>query len=56
MQLTERLQFKVNKADSATIKRDAAQLRMPLSTYLRLKVLNNEIIQTAEKESYTQID
>ncbi len=45
MQLTERLQFKVNKADSATIKRDAQQLRMPLSTYLRLKVLNNEIFQ-----------
>jgi hypothetical protein len=52
MQLTQRLQFKVSKRDEDTIKRQAELFRMPLSTYLRLKVLDNEIQQ--EKESYQE--
>jgi|TARA_R100001440_G_scaffold66276_1_gene87278 hypothetical protein len=54
MLLSQRLQFKVSQKDEATIKREAEMLRMPLSTYLRLKVLDNEI--TKEKEAYTQTD
>ena len=54
MLLSQRLQFKVSEKDEAIIKRDAETLRMPLSTYLRLKVLDNEI--TKEKEAYTQTD
>lgn len=52
MKLDQRLQFKVNEIDASAIKRKADMYRMPLSTYLRLKVLDNEIVQ--EKESYQE--
>jgi len=52
MKLNQRLQFKVNEIDATSIKKKADMYRMPLSTYLRLKVLDNEIVQ--EKESYQE--
>jgi predicted DNA binding CopG/RHH family protein len=45
MKLNKRLQFKVNEIDENAIKQRADMYRMPLSTYLRLKVLDNEILQ-----------
>ena len=55
MKLDKRLQFKVNELDETAIKNKAEMYRMPLSTYLRLKVLDNEIVQE-KQASYTQVD
>ena len=50
MQYNKLFQFKTTEADYNKIKQEAETYRMPLSTYVRLKVLNNEI-QLEKQES-----